>query len=231
MRYMKYLGILIILLIAIAGSGCSEQGGGLNLPGGSKTPTPTVTPVPTPAYGNLVITTKPVGATVYIEGVYSGVAPINFSNMPNGKYNVSLQMDQFATNNFTAEVKGGQTTTVSKSLSEAKPKMEFALTDASVQEIPPCIWTFIGTLTNTGTETLRDAIFTLEMKPRNSAYKTVTKSMEMGDISPGNSRPFGMQITVLCEGDYQAILRWEGEEWNNPNIVSDDKVLKGSKNL
>ena len=231
MRQLTYLGIVLLLALFVFSAGCGSQGG-LKLPGSKNTTNTTKpTPIPTPAFGNLVTTTNPVGASVYIEGIYRGVAPINLSSMPNGKYNVSLQMDQFAKNNFTAEVKGGQTTTISKSLSEAKPKMEFAVTNASVHQIPPCVWTFIGTLTNTGDETLRDAIFTIEMKPRNSAYETVTKSMEMGDISPGISRPFGMQITVLCEGDYKATLKWEGEEWNNPNIIEDDKKLTGSKSL
>jgi hypothetical protein len=232
MRYIKYLGILIILLIAIAGSGCSEKGGGLNLPGGSKTPTPTVTPVPTPAFGNLVITSKPLGAAVFIEGAYRGNAPINLSEMPNGKYNVSLQMELYSNNNFTAEVKGGQTTTISKSLSEARPKIEIQLTDPSMEIAGElCYYSYVGSLKNTGDETLHDAILTIEMKPSKSDYDTVTKSMDVGSIGAGNSRPFGMQFKVFCSGVYRTTIKWEGVEWNDLRITSDDKRMTGSKSI
>jgi hypothetical protein len=218
----------MVLILAFT-AGCSEGGFGIR---GKTTPTikGTTTVTPTLALGNLMFISKPVGASVYIEGEYRGVAPLNVTDLPVKKYNISLQMDHFSNNNFTVDVKGGQTITVSKTMTEAKPKITVTMTDASVQHIPPCIWTFIGTLNNTGDEILHETVLTLTMKPKSTAaYETVTKTAEIGDIYPGFSRPFSMQITVLCEGDYQASLKWEGWEWNNLDTQADNKLLSGTK--
>jgi hypothetical protein len=229
MRRILSVGILVLLVMLAFTAGCSNSGLGVPSKTTTKTGTPTATP--TPAFGNLMIISKPVGASVYVEGEYRGTAPINITDLAVRKYNISIQMDQFSNNNFTAEVKGGQTVTISKTLSEAKPKITVTMTDASVQHIPPCIWTFIGTLDNTGDEILRETVLTLTMKPKSSAYKTVTKTVEIGDIYPGLPKAFSMQVTVLCEGDYQATLKWEGWEWNNLDTQADNKLISGTKNF
>jgi hypothetical protein len=229
MRRILSVGIISLLILLAFTAGCSNSG--LSVPGKTTAKTATPTATPTPALGNLIIVSKPIGATIYVEGQYRGIAPLNLTDMAVGKYNISLQMDQFSNNNFTAEVKGGETVTVSKSMTEAKPKITITVTDYSVQHIPPCIWTFIGTLDNTGDEILHDATLTITMRPKTSAYKTVTESAEIGDIYPGLSKPFSKQVTVLCEGDYQATLKWEGWEWNNLNIQTDNRKLSGSKTL
>jgi hypothetical protein len=228
MRRILSVGIIMLLILLACTAGCSQSVGSSGKTTTTKT---TITATPTPAFGNLMIISKPVGASVYIEEQYRGTAPINLTDLAVGKYNVSLSMDQFSDNKFVAEVKGGQTVTISKSMSEAKPKITITMTDASVQHIPPCIWTFIGTLDNTGDEILHDAILTITMKPKSSAYKTVTETSEIGDIYPGLPKPFSKTVTVLCEGDYQATLKWEGWEWNNLDTQADNKKLSGSKSF
>lgn len=222
-----YIAIVIVLLFLVASCGCGEKGG-FPLSNQTKPKTTTPTPVPTPLIGNLFITSSPIGAKVYLENQYKGVAPINITDLPNGKYNVSLRLDGYATNNFTAEVKGGQTTKITKSMSEAKAKVDITLTNTSLQRIPPCIWTFMGTVKNTGDMTIYDLRVTLSMKPVSSAFKVVTKELAYGDVDAGSVRPFGFDITVLCEGDYKPEWKWEGIDINNPTNSTDDKKVSGT---
>jgi hypothetical protein len=175
-----------------------------------------------------MISTSPIGASVYVNNDYKGLAPINLTNLPNGKYNLSLQLDGYAVSNSTFDVKGGQTTKVSKSLSEAKAKVDITLTNASRQMIPPCIWTFIGNVTNSGDVKIYGLKVTLTLTPSSTIYDKVTKELTYGDVTPGSVRPFGFDIIVHCDGNYKGEWKWEGNDIKNPSNMTDDKKVSGT---
>ncbi len=54
------------------------------------TPIPTQTPVPTPSTGNIVISSSPSDATVYVDNVIKGITPLTI-NVENGAHVVRIQ--------------------------------------------------------------------------------------------------------------------------------------------
>jgi hypothetical protein len=109
--------------------------------------------------------------------------------------------------------------------------MEISVSNASVQNIPPCVWTFIGSLNNTGELKVYDVNMSIKMIPARAGYKEVSKYTLLYDIAPGTVRPFSFIVTVVCEGNYRAELRWDGVDIKNPKIDSDDVKVSGTKTL
>jgi hypothetical protein len=230
MRYIGYIGISLFLVLLVFSAGCTVNGP-LSKPNSTKkTPTVTTTPIPTPVYGNLFISTNPIGASVYLENVYKGMAPINLTNLPNGKYNLTLKLGRYNTIHEVVEIKG-QSTSISRGMSEASATMDISVTNASVLDIPPCVWSFIGNLNNTGELKVYKVILTLTMTPARAGYETIQESTKMGDIAPGSNRPFSFGSTVDCGGNYRVEIRWNGVDIKNPDIESDNIAVSGSKTL
>jgi hypothetical protein len=157
------------------------------------------------------------------------LSPLNLTNLPNGKYNLSLKLEGYAISNSTFEIKGGDNIKVSKSLAEAKAKIDITMTDSSVvKHSSQCFCTFIGNITNTGDVKIYGLKVTLEMTPASKLFDVVTKELNYGDVAPGIVRPFGFDMIVLCEGNYKAQWKWEGTDIKNPANMSDDKPVSGS---
>jgi hypothetical protein len=160
---------------------------------------------------------------------YNGIAPVNLTDIPKGKYNITLSLAGYSTSNGTVEVKGGQLVSYKKTLSEAKAKVGITLTNASFQgKYSPCYWTFWGNVTNTGDIKIYNLNVTLTLTPSTKLYDTLTKSLNYGDVDVGINKPFGFQIPVMCDGNYKTTWKWTGVDIKNPMNMSDDKPLSGT---
>lgn len=50
------------------------------------------TPIPTPAFGDVIISSEPTEATVYVDNVIKGITPITVSDIPNGDHTVKVKL-------------------------------------------------------------------------------------------------------------------------------------------
>ena len=53
------------------------------------------TPTPTPAYGSIVIVSKPVGANVYLDNMIRGISPVTLTTVANGDHTILLRLDGY----------------------------------------------------------------------------------------------------------------------------------------
>ncbi len=72
------------------------------------TPTPTTdpTPLPTPSEGNLVISSNPSDATVYVDNVIKGITPLTVS-VANGEHVVRIRLDGYQESKTSVTVTSG----------------------------------------------------------------------------------------------------------------------------
>jgi hypothetical protein len=82
-----------------------------------------VTP-PTPAEttGTLVVESRPVGATVYVDGQALGVTPLSLPDLAPGTRRIRLQLAGFSPWVTTAQVQAGTRTRVAASLERGTPE-------------------------------------------------------------------------------------------------------------
>jgi len=53
------------------------------------------TPAPTPAYGSVAIASEPAGATVYLDNMIRGIAPVTIDTVQNGDHAILLRLDGY----------------------------------------------------------------------------------------------------------------------------------------
>ncbi|HNL87262.1 MAG TPA: PEGA domain-containing protein, partial [Methanoregulaceae archaeon] len=81
--------------------------------------TGTVTPTPTQATGTgtVAVSSSPPGAQVYIDNAYEGITPVTIPAIPAGSHTILIREAGYADWQISEEVKPGQTTQVSATLS------------------------------------------------------------------------------------------------------------------
>jgi len=86
----------------------------------------TLTPVkaaaPAETTGTLVVESRPVGATVYVDGQAIGVTPLSVSDLAPGTRRIRLQLAGFNPWVTTAQVQAGTRTRVAASLERGTPE-------------------------------------------------------------------------------------------------------------
>ena len=70
-----------------------------------QTPTPTPTPIPTPSEGNLVISSSPSDATVYVDNAIKGITPLTVT-VANGEHVVRIRLYGYQESITNIEVNG-----------------------------------------------------------------------------------------------------------------------------
>ena len=53
------------------------------------------TPAPTPEYGNIVVSSEPSGANVYLDNTIKGISPMTINAVPNGQHTVLLRLEGY----------------------------------------------------------------------------------------------------------------------------------------
>jgi hypothetical protein len=53
------------------------------------------TPPPTPAFGSIVVTSNPSGASVYLDNAYKGFTPLTIDTVPNGDHVVVIRLEGY----------------------------------------------------------------------------------------------------------------------------------------
>ncbi len=126
--------VLILLLLGIIaapvlaadymGSGIQLGGSGTNITQvtttAGQTASPEATTVSGPT-GSLSIESVPAGATIVLDGTERGVTPATISGLAAGKHSLYLKLTGYIGIAEQAEVKPGQTTTVTKYLESKNP--------------------------------------------------------------------------------------------------------------
>ena len=89
----------------------------------------TVTPTPTPTgtTGSVAVSSTPAGAQVYIDNAYEGITPVTISSVPAGSHTVLIKEEGYADWQIAEEVKSGQTTQISATLSPLSTPTEGGL--------------------------------------------------------------------------------------------------------
>jgi len=74
----------------------------------TQTPTPTtiLTPVPTPSEGNIIISSSPSDATVYVDNIIKGITPLTVS-VANGAHLVRIKLEGYQESKTSVTVIGG----------------------------------------------------------------------------------------------------------------------------
>lgn len=83
--------------------------------GQTATVSATLTPITTT--GSLVVSSSPVGANVFVDGIIRGITPLTLSSVPTGSHTLLLTMNGYANYSSMVTVSAGQTATVSATLS------------------------------------------------------------------------------------------------------------------
>lgn len=53
------------------------------------------TPTPTPAYGQIIVTSEPAGANVYLDNALWGITPVTIKAVSNGQHTITLRLDGY----------------------------------------------------------------------------------------------------------------------------------------
>ncbi len=61
-----------------------------------------------PAFGQLIINSKPSGATIYLDGQIKGQTPASFSELPSGTYTLRIEMDLYQLVETTILIEDGK---------------------------------------------------------------------------------------------------------------------------
>lgn len=102
------------------------------------TPTTSPTPIPTPSEGNIVISSSPSDATVYVDNVIKGITPLTVS-VANGEHVVRIRLDGYQESKTGVTVTGADVS--------IKPVL------IPVTTVPTTIQTTVATTTQTTTPT------------------------------------------------------------------------------
>ena len=111
--------------VKLSRAGFKEWVGTVNVVSGSTTTvtqtlhTGTVTPTPTktPETGTVAVSSSPAGAQVYIDNAYEGITPVTIPSIAAGNHTILIQMAGYADWQISEDVKSGETTQVSATLS------------------------------------------------------------------------------------------------------------------
>jgi len=106
-------------------AGFKEWVGTVNVVSGSTTTvtqtlhtgTATPTPTQTTGTGTVAVSSSPPGAQVYIDNAYEGITPVTIPSVAAGSHTILIREAGYADWQISEEVKSGQTTQVSATLS------------------------------------------------------------------------------------------------------------------
>ena len=76
-------------------------------------------------YGRLSIDTNPAGARVYVDGKYSGRAPLTIEYLEPGRHEIEVSLPGFVTWRDEIRVREGATTRVDVRLRSQRPRVFF----------------------------------------------------------------------------------------------------------
>jgi len=107
------------------------------------TPTTPPTPVPTPSTGNIVISSSPSDATVYVDNVIKGITPLTIS-VANGEHVVRIRLDGYQESKTSVTVNGADVS--------IKPVLIPVVTTVATT-VPTTIMTTVPTTMQTTTQT------------------------------------------------------------------------------
>jgi hypothetical protein len=92
-------------LVNLTGGMVNKVGFAFRLVAPPPTPTTEPTPVPTPTEGNIVISSSPSDATVYVDNVIKGITPLTVS-VANGEHVVRIRLDGYHESTTSVTVLG-----------------------------------------------------------------------------------------------------------------------------
>lgn len=236
-----FVFILLVLLIAgcIAPSNSSSTttGGTTGAKTGAKTSatkantTPQPGPIPNTTWGNatLYLSSTPGGADVYVNDNYVGIAPVTINNLTGGiKYNVSFKLEGYGRYTGTVAAKNGTTVTLNGKLPEAKPKITVVVTNSTTNRVADvCVFTYTGTVTNSGDATARFVNVTLEFTPKQKGYDKKVTWTYIDTLLPGTSAGFNFYMAVPCAGSYAGKINYNGIQVTGPDTLRIDKKVSG----
>ena len=84
-------------------------------------PTPTQTTVPPIQYGSIYAQSSPSGASIYLNGIFQGYAPLTMNNLAPNTYSMKASLSGYSTNTQTLTVYSGQTATYYPTLQPSPP--------------------------------------------------------------------------------------------------------------
>jgi hypothetical protein len=106
-------------------SGYTPFSGDMSMPASGQTntyyatlnPIPTPTPVPPVGYGSIYVESSPVGAQIYFNGNYRGLAPLTINEVWPGSYAIRAELNGYSPYSTTTSVYQGRQSNVFCSLS------------------------------------------------------------------------------------------------------------------
>jgi len=133
--------------------------------GSTTTVSATLTAVQT--YGTISVRSSPSGASVYLDGSYQGTTPMTISGVVKGGHNIELQKSGYYEWSGTVTVNAGQTTTVSRTLTQipspttgtiavsSTPGGAYIYLDGAYEGVTPYSGSFIIHNVGAGSHTIR----------------------------------------------------------------------------
>ena len=88
----KYLLLFALFLSSIAGAEEPGSGAGATAPVEASS---AVTASPAPATHNIIISTMPAGASVFVDGKYAGISPATIMDLADGNHQVEFKKDDY----------------------------------------------------------------------------------------------------------------------------------------
>lgn len=133
--------------------------------GGTTTVTANLIAVQT--YGTISVRSSPSGASVYLDGSYQGTTPMTISGVVKGAHTIELQKSGYYEWSGTVTVNEGQTTTVSRTLTQIQspttgtiavsstPGGAYIYLDGAYEGVTPYSGSYIIHNVNAGSHTIR----------------------------------------------------------------------------
>ncbi len=170
---------------------------------------------PTPIYGSLNVSSKPVGAEVYLDGTKLGTTPDIFRNVLEGTHSIELRKPGFATHTEQVTITEGKVSDLSATLSaEEKPKPAAAVSGQS------------GTLrVNTGNAVL-DRLVSNMVYVEGGTF-TMGATSEQGSDADSDEKPaHSVTLSSYYIGKYEVTqAEWKAVMGSNPsNFTGDDNL-------
>jgi hypothetical protein len=96
-----------------------------------------VVPGPTPDHtGQVVLTSSPAGAQVFLDNVYKGITPMTLADVAVGSHTLTIRLSGYQDSVQTVTVNGGQSAAVAVTLVQSQPTATPAPTKSPVSVLP-----------------------------------------------------------------------------------------------
>ena len=150
--------------------------------------------------GAIEVDTEPAGASVRVNGVLRGFAPVTLSDLPAGRHWIETTLDGYVRAQMFVEVPAGDSAIHSVELEPAPAKAAFdAAMNALVKGLPRS--QVAAPMADLARTMSADAVIALELTTTNNAY------LLNGFIRDGGGEPVRVTRSVNKDGDIAANLR------------------------